>query len=44
MAAPTYIDDYTRQFALHPATTALLIVDVQYASASRPAASTSTIL
>jgi nicotinamidase-related amidase len=35
MAAPTYIDDYTRQFALDPATTALLIVDVQYASGSR---------
>jgi nicotinamidase-related amidase len=35
MAAPTYIDDFTRQFALHPATTALLIVDVQYASGSR---------
>jgi nicotinamidase-related amidase len=35
MAAPTYIDDYTRPFDLHPATTALVIVDVQYASGSR---------
>lgn len=35
MAAPTYIDDYTRRFVLNPATTALLIVDVQYASGSR---------
>lgn len=32
---PTYIDAYTRQFSLRPATTALVIVDVQYASGSR---------
>lgn len=32
---PTYIDAYTRQFSLSPATTALVIVDVQYASGSR---------
>ncbi len=35
MAAPTYIDDFTRRFDLDPATTALVIVDVQYASGSR---------
>ncbi len=35
MTDPTYIDDYTRQFRLDPATTALVIVDLQYASGSR---------
>jgi len=35
MAEPTYIDDFTRSFALSPANTALVIVDVQYASGSR---------
>jgi len=32
---PTYIDSYTRQFRLSPRDSALLIVDVQYASGSR---------
>jgi nicotinamidase-related amidase len=35
MPQPTYIDDFTRQFALTPADTALVIVDLQYASGSR---------
>ncbi len=35
MSQPTYIDDFTRQFALRPADTALVIVDLQYASGSR---------
>lgn len=33
--APAYIDAYTRQFRLSPADTALVIVDMQYASGSR---------
>lgn len=33
--APGYIDAYTRQFHLSPADTALVIVDLQYASGSR---------
>jgi len=32
---PTYIDEFTRAFRLDPATTALVIVDMQYASGSR---------
>lgn len=35
MSAPTYIDDFTRQFTLSPRSTALVIVDLQYASGSR---------
>ena len=35
MAQPTYIDDFTRQFSLSPRDTALVIVDLQYASGSR---------
>ena len=35
MAQPTYIDDFTRQFRLSPGDTALVIVDLQYASGSR---------
>ena len=35
MSQPTYIDDFTRQFTLHPEDTALVIVDLQYASGSR---------
>lgn len=35
MPDPTYIDAYTRQFSLSPGDTALLIVDLQYASGSR---------
>ena len=35
MADPTYIDDFTRQFALSPRSTALVLVDIQYASGSR---------
>jgi nicotinamidase-related amidase len=35
MSQPTYIDDFTRQFELGPGDTALVIVDVQYASGSR---------
>ena len=35
MAEPTYIDDFTRQFSLSPRDTALVIVDLQYASGSR---------
>lgn len=35
MSQPTYIDDFTRQFPLRPADTALVIVDLQYASGSR---------
>jgi biuret amidohydrolase len=34
-AAPGYVDGYTRQFRLSPADTALVIIDVQYASGSR---------
>lgn len=34
-AAPGYIDAYTRQFRVSPADTALVIVDLQYASGSR---------
>lgn len=34
-AAPAYIDGYTRQFRLSAADTALVIVDLQYASGSR---------
>ncbi len=32
---PTYVDDLTRQFSLSSATTALVVVDMQYASGSR---------
>lgn len=35
MNQPTYIDDFTRQFSLSPRDTALVIVDLQYASGSR---------
>lgn len=35
MSQPTYIDDFTRQFTLRPDDTALVIVDLQYASGSR---------
>jgi nicotinamidase-related amidase len=35
MSQPTYIDDFTRQFPLQPQDTALVIVDLQYASGSR---------
>ncbi len=35
MADPTYIDDFTRQFVLSPRSTALVLVDIQYASGSR---------
>ena len=35
MPQPTYIDDFTRQFLLSPADTALVLVDLQYASGSR---------
>lgn len=35
MTAPTYIDDYTRPVRFHPASTALLVIDMQYASGSR---------
>lgn len=35
MADPGYIDAFTRQFALCPATTALVVVDLQYATGSR---------
>lgn len=35
MAQPTYIDDFTRPFRLSPRDTALVIVDLQYASGSR---------
>jgi len=34
-ATPEYIDGYTRQFRLAPGDTALVIVDLQYASGSR---------
>ncbi|MFM7065510.1 MAG: cysteine hydrolase family protein [Gammaproteobacteria bacterium] len=34
-ATPAYIDAYTRQFSLSPRDTALVIVDLQYASGSR---------
>ncbi len=32
---PTFVDQFTRPFVLDPATTALLVVDMQYASGSR---------
>ena len=32
MSQPTYIDDYTRPVDLNPRTTALLVIDMQYAS------------
>ena len=35
MSQPTYIDEYTRPVDLNPRTTALLIIDMQYASGSR---------
>ena len=35
MSQPTYIDDFTRQFMLGAQDTALVIVDLQYASGSR---------
>jgi len=35
MPQPTYIDDYTRPVALNPKSTALLVIDMQYASGSR---------
>jgi nicotinamidase-related amidase len=35
MSEPTYIDDFTREVAISPRTTALLIVDMQNASGSR---------
>jgi nicotinamidase-related amidase len=35
VSQPTYIDDFTRQFPLSPADTALVLVDLQYASGSR---------
>ena len=35
MPQPTYIDEFTRQFWLTPQDTALVIVDLQYASGSR---------
>ncbi len=35
MAEPTYIDAFTRSFTLAPASTALLVVDMQYATGSR---------
>ena len=35
MSQPMYIDDYTRPVDLNPRTTALLIIDMQYASGSR---------
>ena len=35
MTQPTYIDDYTRVVSLNPKSTALLVVDMQYASGSR---------
>lgn len=33
--AATYVDEFTRAFTLNPVTTALVIVDMQYASGSR---------
>jgi nicotinamidase-related amidase len=35
MAQPTYIDEYTRTVELNPKSTALLVIDMQYASGSR---------
>jgi nicotinamidase-related amidase len=35
VSQPTYIDDFTRKFAITPGDTALVIVDLQYASGSR---------
>jgi nicotinamidase-related amidase len=35
MQQPTYIDDFTRQFELSPRTSALVVVDMQYASGHR---------
>jgi nicotinamidase-related amidase len=35
MSGPGYIDAFTRSFALNPRTTALVVVDLQYATGSR---------
>lgn len=35
MSEPTYIDAFTRSFELNPGTTALVVVDMQYATGSR---------
>ncbi|MEL7027727.1 MAG: isochorismatase family cysteine hydrolase [Pseudomonadota bacterium] len=34
MASPTYVDEFTRPFHLSPASSALLVIDMQYASGS----------
>ena len=33
--AASYVDEFTRPFTLSPETTALLVIDMQYASGSR---------